>query len=116
MEKFVEKPWGGYKVLYKDGRCQVKMIQIEPNQKISLQKHFHRSEHWTIVKGTAIVTVLSNEIILKEDEYIYVPVGSIHRLENRGKITLEIIEVQYGDYLGEDDIVRFEDIYGREKK
>jgi len=92
---------------------QVKRITVNPGSILSLQKHFHRSEHWIVVKGTAIVNKGDDTFILKEDESTYIPLGETHRLENPGKIDLELIEVQSGSYLGEDDIVRFEDVYGR---
>ena len=112
----VYRPWGDYETIDMAERYQVKRITVKPGAKLSLQKHFHRAEHWTVVSGTAIVTKGTEEILLKEDESIYIPLGTMHRLENPGKIPLELIEVQSGPYLGEDDIVRFDDIYGREEK
>lgn len=88
---------------------------MKPGAKLSLQKHYHRAEHWTVVSGTAIITNGEQEILLEEDQSTYIPLGTIHRMENPGKIPLELIEVQSGSYLGEDDIVRFEDVYGRSK-
>ncbi|NDY73348.1 mannose-1-phosphate guanylyltransferase/mannose-6-phosphate isomerase [Desulfobacter hydrogenophilus] len=111
----VYRPWGDYETIDMADRYQVKRITVKPGAKLSLQKHFHRAEHWTVVSGTAIVTKGTEEILLKEDESIYIPLGTMHRLENPGKIPLELIEVQSGPYLGEDDIVRFDDVYGREK-
>jgi mannose-1-phosphate guanylyltransferase/mannose-6-phosphate isomerase len=87
---------------------------VQPGQKLSLQKHFHRAEHWVVVRGTAEVTVGNETKIVHENESIYVPIGNVHRLNNPGKIALELIEVQVGSYLGEDDIVRIEDVYHRE--
>jgi mannose-6-phosphate isomerase-like protein (cupin superfamily) len=90
-----------------------KRIVVKPGSKLSLQKHFHRSEHWVVVKGTAEVTLGSDVRSVHENESIYIPIGSVHRLANPGKIPLELIEVQVGSYLGEDDIVRMADVYGR---
>lgn len=112
----VYRPWGSYETIDIEPRFQVKRITVKPGAKLSLQKHYHRAEHWTVVAGTAIVTKGEEEILLKEDQSIYIPLGTLHRLENPGKIPLELIEVQSGPYLGEDDIVRFDDIYGREKE
>jgi mannose-1-phosphate guanylyltransferase/mannose-6-phosphate isomerase len=86
---------------------------VKPGNKLSLQKHFHRSEHWVVVHGTAEVTVDKDVRSVHENESIYIPIGSVHRLANPGKIALELIEVQVGSYLGEDDIVRLDDVYGR---
>jgi mannose-1-phosphate guanylyltransferase/mannose-6-phosphate isomerase len=94
-------------------RYRVKRIVVKPGSSLSLQKHFHRSEHWVVVQGTAEVTLGNDVRIVHENESIYIPIGSVHRLANPGKIPLELIEVQVGSYLGEDDIVRFEDVYGR---
>lgn len=107
------RPWGMYAILEEKERYKIKRIVVEPQQRLSLQKHFHRSEHWVVVKGTAKVTIGTVEKCVHENESIYVPKGEVHRLENPGKVPLELIEVQVGEYLGEDDIVRFEDIYGR---
>ena len=112
----VYRPWGDYETIDMAQRYQVKRITVKPGAKLSLQKHYHRAEHWTVVSGTAIVTKGTDEILLKEDQSIYIPLGTMHRLENPGKIPLELIEVQSGPYLGEDDIVRFDDVYGREAK
>ncbi|MCW8800708.1 MAG: mannose-1-phosphate guanylyltransferase/mannose-6-phosphate isomerase [Desulfobacter sp.] len=112
----VYRPWGDYETIDMADRYQVKRITVKPGAKLSLQKHYHRAEHWTVVSGTAIVTKGSEEILLKEDQSVYIPLGTMHRLENPGKIPLELIEVQSGPYLGEDDIVRFDDVYGREKE
>ncbi|MFP4098384.1 MAG: mannose-1-phosphate guanylyltransferase/mannose-6-phosphate isomerase [Alphaproteobacteria bacterium] len=109
----VYRPWGHYDSICFGQRDQVKRITVKPGAKLSLQKHFHRSEHWVVVKGTAAVTRGEDVIMLSENESVYLPVGTVHALENPGKIPLELIEVQTGSYLGEDDIVRFEDLYGR---
>ncbi len=109
----VYRPWGHYDSICHGERDQVKRISVKPGAKLSLQKHFHRSEHWVVVKGTAKVTRGEETLIISENESVYLPVGIVHALENPGKIMLEIIEVQTGSYLGEDDIVRLEDIYGR---
>ncbi|MDW8314662.1 MAG: mannose-1-phosphate guanylyltransferase/mannose-6-phosphate isomerase [Rhodovarius sp.] len=107
------RPWGHYEGLIKGDRFQVKKIQVRPGSKLSLQKHFHRAEHWVVVHGTAIVHRDGEEILLRENESVYLPLGCVHRLENPGKIPLTLIEVQVGSYTGEDDIVRIEDTYGR---
>ncbi len=109
----VYRPWGSYESINIDKNFQVKRITVNPGSILSLQKHFHRAEHWVVVFGTALVTKGDKEFILKEDQSTYIPLGVKHRLENPGKIPLELIEVQSGSYLGEDDIVRFEDVYGR---
>ncbi|WP_454850792.1 mannose-1-phosphate guanylyltransferase/mannose-6-phosphate isomerase [Rhizobium binxianense] len=107
------RPWGGYTSIFNGDRFQVKRIFVTPGKKLSLQKHHHRSEHWIVVKGTAEVTVGDNVQMLRENESIYIPLGEIHRLANPGKILLELIEVQTGSYLGEDDIIRIVDEFGR---
>lgn len=109
----VYRPWGHYEGLIQGDRFQVKKIQVRPGQKLSLQKHFHRAEHWVVVNGTAVVQRDSDSILLRENESIYLPLACVHRLENPGMIPLTLIEVQSGAYLGEDDIVRIEDTYGR---
>ncbi|MEE4204263.1 MAG: mannose-1-phosphate guanylyltransferase/mannose-6-phosphate isomerase, partial [Halieaceae bacterium] len=109
----VFRPWGSYESLVTADRFQVKRIIVNPGQKLSLQKHFHRAEHWIVVQGTAEVTRDEEVFTLREDQSTYIPLGTVHRLANPGKIPLELIEVQSGSYLGEDDIVRFEDVYGR---
>lgn len=111
----VFRPWGSYETIDIEPRFQVKRITVKPGAKLSLQKHFHRAEHWTVVSGTAFVTKDDDEIMLTENESTYIPLGTKHRLENPGKIPLELIEVQSGAYLGEDDIVRFDDVYGRKE-
>ena len=109
----VYRPWGKYDSLDQGERYQVKLITVKPGQKLSLQMHHHRAEHWIVVSGTARVTLGQDELMLSENQSTYIPVGMTHALENPGKIPLELIEVQSGSYLGEDDIVRFEDRYGR---
>ena len=111
----IYQPWGYYQDIDIAARYRVKRIVVKPGSTLSLQKHFHRSEHWVVVKGTAEVTVGSEVRIVHENESIYIPIGSVHRLANPGKIPLELIEVQVGSYLGEDDIVRFDDAYGRDR-
>lgn len=108
------RPWGYYLSILEDQRWQVKIIHVEPGAKLSLQLHHHRSEHWIVVNGTAEVEINGHKKILSENESTYIPLGSKHRLSNPGRIPLELIEVQSGSYVGEDDIVRFEDKYGRE--
>jgi mannose-1-phosphate guanylyltransferase/mannose-6-phosphate isomerase len=109
----VYRPWGYYQGVDIGSRYQVKRIVVMPNAMLSLQKHFHRSEHWVVVRGTAEVTIGSEIQILYENESTYIPIGTVHRLANPGKIQLELIEVQVGSYLGEDDVVRVTDQYGR---
>lgn len=109
----VHRPWGYYQSIHAGERFQVKRITVNPGAKLSLQKHFHRAEHWVVVNGTAIVTRDDEEILLRENESVFVPLGCMHRLENPGKVPLNLIEVQSGPYLGEDDIVRIEDVYHR---
>ncbi|MFW2368552.1 MAG: mannose-1-phosphate guanylyltransferase/mannose-6-phosphate isomerase [Desulforhopalus sp.] len=110
----VYRPWGSYTVLEEQERFQIKRITVSPGAKLSLQKHHHRSEHWVVVRGTAGVTNGDAEFLLHENQSTYIPAGTNHRLENPGVIELELIEVQNGSYLGEDDIVRFDDVYGRQ--
>ena len=109
----IYRPWGYYDSIDTGTRFQVKRIMVNPGAAISLQMHHHRAEHWIVVKGTARVIRGEETILLSENESAYIPIGTRHRLENPGKLPLEIIEVQSGAYLGEDDIVRFEDTYGR---
>ena len=111
--KKVYRPWGFYTSIGEGKRFQVKIIHVNPGAKLSLQMHYHRAEHWIVVKGTAEVEIDNNVKILSENESTYIPLGSKHRLVNPGKIPLEIIEVQSGSYVEEEDIVRFEDVYGR---
>jgi mannose-1-phosphate guanylyltransferase/mannose-6-phosphate isomerase len=110
----VYRPWGFYESLIEGDRFQVKRIVVTPGEKLSLQKHFHRAEHWVVVQGTALVTRDTEVLMVRENESIYLPLGCVHRLENAGRIPLTLIEVQSGSYLGEDDIVRLEDTYGRQ--
>ncbi|GJD41664.1 MULTISPECIES: mannose-1-phosphate guanylyltransferase/mannose-6-phosphate isomerase [Methylobacterium] len=107
------RPWGWYQRIDIGERFQVKRIMVTPGGRLSLQKHFHRAEHWVVVRGTAEVTVDDRVVLVHENEAVYLPIGSMHRLTNPGKIPLELIEVQVGSYTGEDDIIRVEDIYGR---
>ena len=109
----VYRPWGYYQDVDLAPRYRVKRIVVKPGSKLSLQKHFHRSEHWVVVKGTAEITLGNDARTVHENESVYIPMGSVHRLANPGKIPLELIEVQVGSYLGEDDIVRLDDVYGR---
>ena len=109
----VHRPWGSFRSIHNGDRVQVKHITVKPGAKLSLQMHHHRAEHWVVVSGTAKVVRGNEEIILHEDQSTYIPIGTPHRLENPGKIVLHVIEVQSGSYLGEDDIVRYEDSYGR---
>ena len=109
----IYRPWGHYLTIVEDSRWQVKLIQVKSGEKLSLQLHHHRSEHWVVVKGTAKVEVGSSNKVLTENQSVYIPLGSKHRLSNPGKIPLVLIEVQSGSYVGEDDIVRFDDKYGR---
>lgn len=107
------RPWGSYEEIAIGNRYKVKHIRVRPGGKLSLQRHHHRAEHWVVVNGTALVTRGDEEWMLTEDESTYIPLGTVHRLENPGKINLDLIEVQSGSYLGEDDIVRLDDVYGR---
>lgn len=109
----VYRPWGAYDSIDNGDRYQVKRITVAPGQRLSVQMHHHRAEHWIVVTGTARVTIGNEEVLLTENQSTYIPVGVVHALENPGKIPLEMIEVQSGTYLGEDDIVRFSDRYGR---
>jgi mannose-1-phosphate guanylyltransferase/mannose-6-phosphate isomerase len=113
LHRKVHRPWGWYDCIDEGGRFKVKRIQVKPKASLSLQKHHHRAEHWIVVTGTAEVTNGNQVINLTENQSTYIPLGAVHRLVNLGTIPLEIIEVQSGSYLGEDDIVRFEDTYGR---
>ncbi|MBY0499843.1 MAG: mannose-1-phosphate guanylyltransferase/mannose-6-phosphate isomerase [Nitrosomonas sp.] len=109
----IHRPWGWYEGIDKGERFQVKRIMVKPGEKLSLQMHHHRAEHWVVVSGTAKVIVENKETLFTENQSTYIPLGKMHRLENPGKIPLHLIEVQSGSYLGEDDILRFEDSYGR---
>jgi len=116
LHRKVHRPWGWYDSIDAGARFQVKRILVKPGASLSLQMHHHRAEHWIVVKGTAEVTVGEQVILLTENQSTYIPLGQTHRLANPGKVPLEIIEVQSGSYLGEDDIVRFEDSYGRTER
>ena len=107
------RPWGWYETLVLGPRFQVKRIVVHPGAALSLQSHHHRSEHWIVVEGTARVTVDEDVRLVTENQSIYVPLGAIHRMENPGKLPMVLIEVQTGAYLGEDDIVRYQDVYSR---
>jgi mannose-1-phosphate guanylyltransferase/mannose-6-phosphate isomerase len=109
----VHRPWGSYTSLHQGDRVQVKHIVVKPGERLSLQMHHHRAEHWVVAQGTAKVVCGDEQLMLSENQSVYIPLGSAHRLENPGKIPLHVIEVQSGSYLGEDDIVRFDDHYGR---
>ena len=111
--RLVQRPWGWYDSIDMGPRFQVKRIMVKPGASLSLQMHHHRAEHWIVVSGTAEVTNGDQQLLLTENQSTYIPLGHVHRLANPGKVPLEIIEVQSGSYLGEDDIVRFEDVYGR---
>ena len=107
------RPWGWYETLCLGGRFQVKRIMVKPGATLSLQSHMHRSEHWVVVEGTAEVTVGDEVKLVTENQSVYIPLGARHRMANRGKLPMYLIEVQTGAYLGEDDILRYEDVYGR---
>jgi mannose-1-phosphate guanylyltransferase/mannose-6-phosphate isomerase len=111
----VHRPWGSYSVLEDAEDCKVKRLVVKPGQVLSLQKHHRRAEHWTVVRGTAKVRLGDREFLLNANESTYIPTDTLHRLENPGTEDVHLIEVQTGDYFGEDDIVRYEDIYGRVK-
>jgi mannose-1-phosphate guanylyltransferase/mannose-6-phosphate isomerase len=115
MHRKVHRPWGWYDSIDEGGFFKVKRIQVKPGASLSLQMHHHRAEHWVVVKGTAQITCGDKKLLLTENQSTFIPLGEAHRLANPGTIPLEIIEVQSGSYLGEDDIVRFEDTYGRHK-
>jgi mannose-1-phosphate guanylyltransferase/mannose-6-phosphate isomerase len=116
LHRKVHRPWGWYDSIDEGERFKVKRIQVKPGASLSLQKHHHRAEHWIVVKGTAEITIGDKVLMLTENQSTYIPLGEVHRLANPGTIPLEIIEVQSGGYLGENDIVRFEDTYGRTDK
>ena len=109
----VSRPWGTYSVLESTERYKMKRIVVKPGKRLSLQKHLHRSEHWVVVSGTATVTVGKNVFYVRPNESTYIPVGEVHRLQNEGKLPLVIVEVQVGEYTGEDDIIRVEDDFHR---
>jgi mannose-1-phosphate guanylyltransferase/mannose-6-phosphate isomerase len=110
----VHRPWGSYTVLEDEADCKVKRLVVKPGQVLSLQLHHRRCEHWTVVRGTAKVRLGDDEFLLEQNQSTYIPVETLHRLENPGDEDVHLIEVQTGDYFGEDDIERFEDIYGRD--
>ena len=112
MEK-EERPWGHYIVTDQGNRYKVKSIHVNPGASLSLQKHYHRAEHWVVVEGTAKVEVDGKETLIYENQSTYIPLGAVHRLSNPGRVPLRIVEVSSGTYLGEDDIERYEDNYGR---
>jgi mannose-1-phosphate guanylyltransferase/mannose-6-phosphate isomerase len=114
LHRKVHRPWGWYDSIDEGSRFKVKRILVNPGASLSLQMHHHRAEHWIVVAGTAEITNGVRKILLSENQSTYIPLGETHRLANPGTIPLEIIEVQSGSYLGEDDIVRFEDTYGRQ--
>ncbi|MCS7121539.1 MAG: mannose-1-phosphate guanylyltransferase/mannose-6-phosphate isomerase [Archaeoglobaceae archaeon] len=113
IHRIAYRPWGSYLLLEERNGYKIKKIVVRPGKRLSLQRHYHRSEHWIVVSGTARILVDGREVLLRKGESTFVPAGSLHRIENPGKIPLEIIEVQIGEYLEEDDIERFEDDYGR---
>ena len=113
LTSVVHRPWGSYETTDRDERFQTKRIIVRPGAKLSSQLHHHRSEHWVVVSGTAEVTVGERTFLMHENESTYISAGTVHRLANPGKVPLHLVEVQCGTYLGEDDIVRFDDIYGR---
>ncbi len=114
FHKTVHRPWGSFTVLEDAPDCKVKRLVVKPGQVLSLQRHQRRSEHWTVVQGTAKVRIGDDEVLLEQNQSTYIPVNTLHRLENPGEADIHLIEVQTGDYFGEDDIERFEDIYGRQ--
>ena len=113
LHRKVHRPWGWYDSIDMGARFQVKRIMVKPGASLSLQMHHHRAEHWIVVKGTAEITNGDQVLLLSENQSTYIPLGVTHRLSNPGRVPLELIEVQSGSYLGEDDIVRFDDTYGR---
>jgi mannose-1-phosphate guanylyltransferase/mannose-6-phosphate isomerase len=113
LHRKVHRPWGWYDSIDQGGRFKVKRILVNPKASLSLQMHHHRAEHWIVVSGTAEITNGDQLLLLTENQSTYIPLGAVHRLANPGSIPLEIVEVQSGSYLGEDDIVRLQDTYGR---
>ena len=113
LHRKVHRPWGWYDSIDMGERFQVKRIMVKPGASLSLQMHHHRAEHWIVVQGTAEIVNGDKTLLLTENQSTYIPLGQVHRLSNPGKVPLEIIEVQSGSYLGEDDIVRYQDTYGR---
>ena len=114
--KVYSKPWGNYQTLHMKGNYQIKVITIKPGGKLSLQKHEHRCEHWVIVKGALKVTKGDKKSNKQVNDYIFIDKEEVHRLENEQEVNAELVEIQYGDYLGEDDIIRLDDKYGRTSK
>ena len=113
MSEREERPWGHYVVTDQGNRYKVKSIHVDPGASLSLQKHYHRAEHWVVVEGTAKVEVDGKETLIYENQSTYIPLGAVHRLSNPGRVPLRIVEVSSVTYLGEDDIERYEDNYGR---
>jgi mannose-6-phosphate isomerase len=109
------RPWGSFTILEEGRGYKIKRIEVKPGHRLSLQMHYHRSEHWIVVSGTAKVVCGDRELVIHQNQSTYVPQGNVHRLENPGVIPLVLIEVQNGEYLGEDDIIRFEDDYYRNR-
>jgi mannose-1-phosphate guanylyltransferase/mannose-6-phosphate isomerase len=109
----MHRPWGWYQRVDIGSRFQVKRIMVKPQGRLSLQKHYHRAEHWVVVRGTAEVTIDGAVQLVHENESVQLPIGCVHRLSNPGRIPLELVEIQVGSYTGEDDIMRFDDDYGR---
>ena len=107
------RPWGWFETLALADRFQVKRIVVHPGAALSLQSHHHRAEHWIVVEGTAKVTIDDEVKLVSENQSVYIPLGAVHRMENPGKVPMVLIEVQTGSYLGEDDIIRYEDVYAR---
>ena len=114
LDKKIYRPWGSYTSLLSNKKWLVKIIEVKPKGKLSLQMHYHRSEHWVVVNGEAKVQIEEQEFLLQENQSTFIPLGAKHRLSNPGAKSLRIIEIQSGSYIGEDDIVRFKDDYGRE--
>ena len=108
-----ERPWGNYRVLHAEKGVQVKRIEVKPGLRFSLQKHLKRAEKWIVMSGSGTATIGKKEILVKQGSFLEIPVGEVHRLQNSGSVPLVIVEVQFGDYLGEDDIVRLHDDFGR---
>ena len=115
MHRKIYRPWGNYTIIVEGDRWLVKLIEVKPNASLSLQMHHHRAEHWVVVNGTALIEKNGEKQLLSENESTFIPLGCKHRLSNPGKMRLELIEVQSGTYLDEEDIIRFEDCYGRIK-
>ena len=115
LHNTVHRPWGSYTTVDEGARFKVKHITVKPGAKLSTQLHHHRAEHWVVVSGTAKVLIGEEEKFIHENESVYISKGTVHYLENPGKVNLDIIEIQSGEYLGEDDILRLNDLYGRDK-